>query len=131
MGHSKNLFPHNHYVNSTLRKKLIKQRPLLIWLSGLSGSGKSTIANELEKKLYENGCLSYLLDGDNITTKSPKVLGGGRFDLSNTPDLLPALAILCLKSSKPIEIFNVKHARYKETDRISVISRELKKLVLG
>ena len=66
MGHSKNLFPHNHYVNSTLRKKLIKQRPLLIWLSGLSGSGKSTIANELEKKLYENGCLSYLLDGDNI-----------------------------------------------------------------
>ena len=66
MGHSKNLFPHNNYVNSTLRKKLIKQQPLLIWLSGLSGSGKSTIANELEKKLYENGCLSYLLDGDNI-----------------------------------------------------------------
>jgi adenylylsulfate kinase len=66
MGHSKNLFPHNHYVNSTLRKKLIKQQPLLIWLSGLSGSGKSTIANELEKKLYENGYLSYLLDGDNI-----------------------------------------------------------------
>ena len=66
MGHSKNLFPHNHYVNSTLRKKLIKQQPLLIWLSGLSGSGKSTIANKLEKKLYENGCLSYLLDGDNI-----------------------------------------------------------------
>ena len=66
MGHSKNLFPHNHYVNSTLRKKLIKQQPLLIWLSGLSGSGKSTIANELEKKLYKNGCLSYLLDGDNI-----------------------------------------------------------------
>ena len=66
MGHSKNLFPHNHYVNSTLRKKLIKQQPLLIWLSGLSGSGKSTIANKLEKKLYENGYLSYLLDGDNI-----------------------------------------------------------------
>ena len=66
MGHSKNLFPHNNYVNSTLRKKLIKQQPLLIWLSGLSGSGKSTIANELEKKLYKNGYLSYLLDGDNI-----------------------------------------------------------------
>ena len=39
---------------------------MLIWLSGLSGSGKSTIANELEKKLYKNGFLSYLLDGDNI-----------------------------------------------------------------
>ena len=66
MDNSKNLFPHNHFVNSELRQKLIKQKPLLIWLSGLSGSGKSTIANVLEKKLYENGFLSYLLDGDNI-----------------------------------------------------------------
>ena len=56
------------------------------------------------------------------------MLTGGRFDLSDTPDLLPALAILSLKSSKPIEIFNVKHARYKETDRIAIISRELKKI---
>ena len=68
------------------------------------------------------------LNGNIITTKSPKMLAGGRFDLSNTPDLLPALAILSLKSSEPIEIFNVKHARYKETDRIAIISRELKKI---
>ena len=45
----KNLFPHKHFVNADLRRKLIKQKPILIWLSGLSGSGKSTIANELEK----------------------------------------------------------------------------------
>jgi len=63
---SKNLFPHNHFVNSELRQKLTHQNPLLIWLTGLSGSGKSTIANELEKKLYFNNFLSYLLDGDNI-----------------------------------------------------------------
>ena len=68
------------------------------------------------------------LNGNIITTKSPKMLTGGKFDLSNTPDLLPALAILSLKSSEPIEIFNVKHARYKETDRIAIISRELKKI---
>ena len=68
------------------------------------------------------------LNGNIITTKSPKMLTGGRFDLSDTPDLLPALAILSLKSSEPIEIFNVKHARYKETDRIAIISRELKKI---
>ena len=68
------------------------------------------------------------LNGNIITTKSPKMLTGGRFDLSNTPDLLPALAILSLKSSEPIEIYNVKHARYKETDRIAIISRELKKI---
>ena len=41
-----------------------------------------------------------------------------KFDLSNSPDLIPAIAILALKTSKPIEIFNVEHARYKETDRL-------------
>ena len=70
------------------------------------------------------------LEDDMISTKSPVLLNGGKFDLSNTPDLLPAIAILALKSEKPIEIFNVKHARYKETDRIAIISRELKKIGL-
>ena len=70
------------------------------------------------------------LEDEIITTKSPILLKGGKFDLSDTPDLLPAIAILALKSEKPIELFNVKHARYKETDRISVMSRELKKIGL-
>ncbi|MDC0170944.1 3-phosphoshikimate 1-carboxyvinyltransferase [Candidatus Nitrosopelagicus sp.] len=70
------------------------------------------------------------LEEDIITTESPILLKGGKFDLSNTPDLLPAIAILALKSEKPIELFNVKHARYKETDRIAIISRELKKIGL-
>ena len=65
---------------------------------------------------------------DLITVKAPPSLNGGRFDLSNTPDLLPALAILALKTSKPIEIYNVKHARFKETDRIAILARELAKL---
>jgi len=63
-----------------------------------------------------------------ISVKSPEKLDGGKFDLGNTPDLLPPLSILALKTSKPIEIFNVKHARYKETDRISILARELQKL---
>ena len=68
------------------------------------------------------------IEKDNVTVQSQKPLNGGKFDLSNSPDLLPPLAILSLKSSKPIHIFNVKHARYKETDRIAIIARELKKL---
>lgn len=68
------------------------------------------------------------INGNSITVKSPEKLLGGKFDLGNTPDLLPPLAILALKSSNPIEIFNVKHARYKETDRIAILSRELKKI---
>ncbi len=65
-----------------------------------------------------------------VTVKSPEKLDGGKFDLSNAPDLLPPLAILALKSRKPIEIVNVKHARFKETDRIKIICRELKKIGL-
>ena len=68
------------------------------------------------------------LSKNTITVKSPKLLEGGKFDLIDTPDLLPPLAILVLKSSKPIELFNVKHARYKETDRIAILGRELQKL---
>ncbi|MEK6980630.1 MAG: 3-phosphoshikimate 1-carboxyvinyltransferase [Thermoproteota archaeon] len=65
---------------------------------------------------------------DQITIQSPKELNGGRFDLSNSPDLLPPLAILALKTINPIEIINVKHARLKETDRILILSRELVKI---
>ena len=65
---------------------------------------------------------------NEISIKNIEKLNGGRFDLSNSPDLLPPLAILSLKSSKPIEIVNVKHARLKETDRITILSRELVKL---
>jgi 3-phosphoshikimate 1-carboxyvinyltransferase len=68
------------------------------------------------------------LEKGHIKIKSPAKLEGGRFDLSNSPDLLPAIAILALKETKPIEIFNVEHARYKETDRIAILARELGKL---
>ena len=66
--------------------------------------------------------------GEKITLVSPKLLNGGRFDLSNNPDLLPPMAILALKTSKPIEIYNVKHARFKETDRIAILAKELAKI---
>lgn len=72
--------------------------------------------------------VSITIEEDQIKIKSPEKLNGGKFDLSNSPDLLPPLAILALNSSAPIEIFNVKHARLKETDRIAIISRELVKL---
>jgi 3-phosphoshikimate 1-carboxyvinyltransferase len=65
---------------------------------------------------------------EEIKIKSPEKLTGGKFDLSNSPDLLPPLAILSLNSSSPIEVINVKHARLKETDRIAIIARELVKL---
>jgi 3-phosphoshikimate 1-carboxyvinyltransferase len=72
--------------------------------------------------------VSVIIDNNEIKIKSPEKLRGGRFDLRNSPDLLPPLAILSLITSQPIEIVNVKHARLKETDRIAIIARELPKI---
>jgi bifunctional enzyme CysN/CysC len=53
-------------VNKEARAKLLKQKPAVLWFTGLSGSGKSTIANMVEKQLHAKGHLTYLLDGDNV-----------------------------------------------------------------
>ncbi|MDH3617262.1 MAG: 3-phosphoshikimate 1-carboxyvinyltransferase [Nitrosopumilus sp.] len=80
--------------------------------------------------ILEHLGVKVIIEDGNISIQSPEKLKGGRFDLSNSPDLLPPLAILSLKTSSPIEIVNVKHARLKETDRIAIVSRELVKLGL-
>ena len=61
-----NIIWHQHEVDKTRRAAAKKQKPCVIWLTGLSGSGKSTIANLLEKKLAEHEKHTYLLDGDNV-----------------------------------------------------------------
>ncbi|MFD1316830.1 adenylyl-sulfate kinase [Namhaeicola litoreus] len=61
-----NIIKHEYLVDKTSRNKLNKHPSFLIWFTGLSGSGKSTIANALEKRLHEEGLKTYSLDGDNI-----------------------------------------------------------------
>jgi len=63
---SENIVWHGGTVNYKDRCALLKQKGLVIWFTGLSGSGKSTIAVELEKRLTAEGRLVYRLDGDNI-----------------------------------------------------------------
>ena len=61
-----NIVWHQHDVDKQRRAQAKGQKPCVVWLTGLSGSGKSTIANLLEKKLADNGKHTYLLDGDNV-----------------------------------------------------------------
>lgn len=63
---SSNIVWHDHTVDKASRANKLNQKPSVIWLTGLSGSGKSTIANLLEKRLYEAQQSTYLLDGDNV-----------------------------------------------------------------
>jgi bifunctional enzyme CysN/CysC len=53
-------------LNKASRAQLNRQRPCVVWLTGYSGAGKSTIANLVEKKLFSLGRRTYLLDGDNV-----------------------------------------------------------------
>jgi bifunctional enzyme CysN/CysC len=62
-------------VNKKARAGLNRQGPCIIWLTGLSGAGKSTIANLVEKKLFSLGQRTYLLDGDNVRHGLNKDLG--------------------------------------------------------
>ena len=62
-------------IDKAARAALKKQKPAVIWLTGLSGSGKSTIANIVEKKLHALGHHTYLLDGDNVRHGLNKDLG--------------------------------------------------------
>jgi adenylylsulfate kinase len=62
----KNIVWHNTAVKKEDREKLLNQKGILLWFTGLSGSGKSTIANILERRLYDLKKHTYLLDGDNI-----------------------------------------------------------------
>lgn len=61
-----NVIPHNFSVSKEDRIALKGHRPLLLWFTGLSGSGKSTIANAVEKALVEKVVHTYALDGDNV-----------------------------------------------------------------
>ena len=72
---SHNIYIQNIDIDKTARAKLKHQAPKVIWFTGLSGSGKSTIANLLEKQLHELGMHTYLLDGDNIRHGLNKDLG--------------------------------------------------------
>jgi bifunctional enzyme CysN/CysC len=62
-------------IDRAARASLNAQRPAVLWLTGLSGAGKSTIANLIEKKLFARGQRTYLLDGDNVRHGLNKDLG--------------------------------------------------------
>jgi bifunctional enzyme CysN/CysC len=77
---SANVSEHHFDINRESRAAQKNQKAKVIWLTGLSGSGKSTIANALEKKLFALGMHAYILDGDNMRLGLNKDLGFTRED---------------------------------------------------
>ncbi len=79
---SNNIVREYSLVSSDDRERIMRQRPITIWMTGLSGSGKSTVAKSLEKKLMELGQPCYLLDGDNVRHGLNRDLGFSAEDRS-------------------------------------------------
>lgn len=75
----KNIVKHEYQISSKQRRELNGHNSFLLWFTGLSGSGKSTIANKVESTLHEMGLNTYSLDGDNIRN-------GINSDLSFSPE---------------------------------------------
>ena len=63
---SSNVIYHQASVTRQRRNKLNDHHSVVLWFTGLSGSGKSTLAHALEEKLFQKGCRTFVLDGDNV-----------------------------------------------------------------
>lgn len=66
LGEADNIVWHEHKISKEKRAEQKSQRPAVLWFTGLSGAGKSSVANALELALFQRGHHSYLLDGDNV-----------------------------------------------------------------
>jgi bifunctional enzyme CysN/CysC len=75
----RNIVPHTYAVDRAARQRLKRQQARVLWLTGLPGAGKSTIADALERRLFALGLHTYVLDGDNVR-------GGLNKDLGFTPE---------------------------------------------
>ena len=125
-----NLFPNSHLtVHRTQRELLLNQKGKVLWFTGLSGSGKSTIALALEKELYRRGYLCYLLDGDNVRTGLCSNLGFSEEDrtenirrIAETSKLMMDIGIICLNAfvSPTIAIRNTARQIIGKKDFIEI-----------
>ncbi len=89
-----NVVWHDHKVEREKREELLGQKGIVLWFTGLSGSGKSTVANEVAHRLHERGKLAYILDGDNVRHGLNKDLGFSPEDRSENIRRISEVAAL-------------------------------------
>lgn len=96
---AENIFPHfDQMISREFRETKLGQRSKVIWLTGLSGSGKSTIGLALEKRLFQENFVAQLLDGDNIRSGINKNLGFSEEDRKENIRRIAEIAKLYLSS---------------------------------
>lgn len=132
-----NIF-YNRYTPTTFTIPGDFSTAALLLSAGILAGGEVTVTNldfslpQGDSKILEiltkiGAVISINKKDGTVKTMGTGELDGGEFDLSDTPDLLPVVAILSLKSINPVRIYGVSHTRYKETDRLKIIASEFRK----
>ena len=102
LGSVNNLHKHNFSVSRDMRETITGHTGKVIWFTGLSGSGKSTIANEFDKVLNGRGYKTYILDGDNIRMGLNRDLGFSPSDRKENIRRISEVAKLFADSGKVV-----------------------------
>src|SRR5271154_3864133 len=99
------IYPYTQMVGREEREKKLRQRAKVVWLFGLSGSGKSTLTTALEQRLFADGFVTALLDGDNLRDGLNKGLGFSDADreenirrVAEVSKLFLQSGVICLNS---------------------------------
>lgn len=97
-----NIIPHDFHIGKTDRNRLNGHNSFVIWFTGLSGSGKSTIANRVENELYKKDIKTFSLDGDNIRKGLNKNLGFSAEDRGENLRRIAEVAKLFVESGSVV-----------------------------
>jgi adenylylsulfate kinase len=108
---------HASSINKNMREERHQHRAAILWFTGLSGSGKTTLAFALEKRLYEMGCETFVLDGDNIRRGLSKDLGFDQMDRQENIRRIGEVAKLFLEAGHIVMTAFISPYR---TDRLMV-----------
>ena len=95
---SSNIIYHQATVTQQRRNKLNNHKSVVLWFTGLSGSGKSTLAHALEEKLFNMGCRTFVLDGDNVRHGLNSNLGFSEADRSENIRRISEVSKLMLEA---------------------------------
>ena len=98
MGTNNNVVWHQATVTRPRRERLFGHKSVVLWFTGLSGAGKSTIAHSVEERLHQSGCHTFVLDGDNVRHGLCRDLGFTKTDRSENIRRIGEMVRLFLES---------------------------------
>ena len=113
---------HAGHVTAQQRQRLLSQRAVTVWFTGLSGAGKSTMAYELEHRLHDLGLVSFVLDGDNLRHKLNSDLGFSPCD--RTENIRRVAEVATLMNDAGLIVFAALISPYRA-------DREMARTIIG